>query len=117
MWLLPASQDSDFVTACMLYISLGLALMYLGNHHDCLIAMHRGFCTIMLHYYSDDHNIHSILLSEDHFFEIHSTQYYTIITEKKICNDTAVYTLTMINVTAWLYFITFSLTLTVLKIL
>ena len=83
VWLLPASQGSDFVTACMLYISLGLALMYLGNHHDCLITMHRGFCTIMLHYYSDDHNIHSILLSEDHFFEIHSTQYYTIITEKK----------------------------------
>ena len=45
---------------------------------------------------SDDHNMHSILLSEDHFFvehEIHSTQYCTAFTEK-ICNHTATYTLT-----------------------
>ena len=34
---------------------------------------------------SDDHNIRSILLSEDHFFvehEIHSPQYCTTFTEK-----------------------------------
>ena len=65
---------------------------------------------------SDNHNIHSILLSEDHFFVEHKIHSIVQITGKNVITHAATYALTSECYCMALLYHMLSLTLIVLKI-